>query len=225
MARLLMGAIVTKAVGKIGGQCFRIKNQTQILQRNPNPFKNRAINKNSAMYAIRFIFNSWQYQSSAERERWTVIAANNPQPNRFGNMVNLSARDYYNQANIALYRNVGLFVNEDTYSPSVPYINISSVTITTGENAFILNDFEYTDPYIGILNMREVSNSANNPIASSLPFITTFVALDYSASDLYDACENAGVRFRAGNYYAVGIRIMSAWGVYSPSMQFTVQAI
>jgi hypothetical protein len=225
MARLLMGAIVTKAVGKIGGQCFRIKNQTQILQRNPNPFKNRAINKNPAMYAIRFIFNSWKNQGNAARATWAVIAANNPQPDRFGNMVNLSARDYYNQANINLFRNVGLFVNQNTYDASVPYINISSVTISTAENVFILNDFDVLDPYIGVLNMRVVNSKVMNPIASSLPFVTTFDANDYSAAGLYAACENAGINFVAGNVYAVGVRILSAWGVYSPSMQFTVRAI
>ena len=225
MARLLMGAIVTKAVGKIGGQCFRIKNQTQILQRNPNPFKNRAINKNAAMFYIRYVFSSWKNQTEEARATWAEIASNNPQPNRFGDMVNLSARDYYNQANINTFYTFGELVNENTYTATVPFFNFSSVTIDTTENAIRMNDIQFYDTSRAVIYIRRVNSGAINPIASSLPFVTTIYVDDYNVNDLYDACEAFGIQFEAGSWYSFGARLISEWGVWSPMIQYTVQAI
>jgi hypothetical protein len=223
MARLLMGAIVTKAVGKIGGQCFRIKNQTQILQRNPNPFKNRAINQNSAMGVIRKVFTSWSRISSTERDLWTTIASVNPQPDRFGNMVTLSGRDYFNQANI----NVGLVgmsnIDPRSYINTVPYLYFSSIDLNLAEGVIDLVDLELTIDGQMAIYIREVTNQANNPIASSLKLIAYMQASIYDGATMYFLCNAAGFHFYPNRWYSIACRVISASGVTSPYIQFTVQ--
>lgn len=223
MARLLMGAIVTKAVGKIGGMCFRIKNQTQILQRNPNPFKNRAINQNSAMSTIRQVLGYWKNQSQPQQTAWGVIAVNNPQRDRFGNVVTLSARDYYNKSNINA-RLVGYgFVDEHTYDSTVPYLTFDSITLNATIQVIGLNNYDYDTNCRLAIYIRQVNSISVNPVANSLKLIAFINTNDYDGEYLWNVVYNTGYTFAIGSIYSIALRAITSSGVASPFIQYTVE--
>jgi hypothetical protein len=223
MARLLMGAIVTKAVGKIGGMCFRIKNQTQILQRNPNPFKNRAINFNPAMAVIRFVFGSWKNQTTRQQSDWARIAASNPVIDRFGNAKNLSNRQFFNMSNVnAQLVGLAAVVVED-WENFVPYLTFDDIQITNLDGKIELTNYDYDTTCRMAIYARRVSNSSNNPIPSSLQLIAWIETQDYDATALYIAVENAGYHFQSLQWYSVGLRCITTSGVVSPMIQYTIQ--
>jgi hypothetical protein len=223
MARLLMGAIVTKAVGKIGGMCFRIKNQTQILQRNPNPFKNRAINNNPAMGLIRLVFSQWKYQSDAEKTLWGVIAVNNPIRDRFGNLKTLSNREFFNRSNINT-RLVGYGgVNVEDWESFTPWLNADNIRIQTNTQTIEIVNYDFDTNTRLAFYARRVNNGSNNPIPSSIQLIAFINTQDYDAHTLWNAVAAAGYIFTPYKFYSVGIRCITTSGVQSPMLQFTTQ--
>jgi hypothetical protein len=88
-----------------------------------------------------------------------------------------------------------------------------------------LIDLENNDNCRAVVCIRQVSNGGVNPTASSLPQVTNFDIEYYDAETLYFECNAAGFNFYPDNWYAFGIRIISLYGVPSPWIQFTVQAI
>lgn len=223
MARILMGAIVTKAVGKIGGMCFRIKNQTQILQRNPNPFKNRAINANSAMGIIRYVFTRWSYLNAGDKRQWGIIALNNPRSDRFGNSTTLSARDFFNMSNINTLL-VGLpIIDPYEWEAFTPWLNCDFIRVNTTIPSIELNNYDYDTNCRLAIYRKRVNSIAVNPIASSLKLMAFINTQDYDGEFLWNTVAAAGYTWAPGQLYSVGIRCITTSGVVSPMIQFTIE--
>lgn len=225
MARLLMGSIVTKAVGKIGGHCFRIKGTTQILGRNPNPFKNRAVNQNSAMNVIRTVFSNWKKLVTSQQAAWREIAIANPVPDRFGNPKTLSGREFYSRVNINSLLVGGPDVNAETFINTVPFLDFNDVTIDTRSSHLSLVELRRPDSGKLAFYIMQIPSLSYNPTPRSIKLIASMNVAEYTSSAAYIAVLDSGFDFNGDINYAVACRVISDYGVASPYVMYSTAAI
>jgi len=225
MARLLMGSIVTKAVGKIGGHCFRIKGTTQILGRNPNPFKNRAVNQNSAMNVIRTVFSDWKYLDTPQQNAWREIAIANPVPDRFGNPKTLSGREFFSRVNINSLLVGGPDVEAAAFVNTVPFLAFNDVTIDTKSSELSLVELRHADAGRLAFYIMQIPSLSYNPTPRSIKLIASMNVADYTNSVAYTAVLASGFSFNGGNNYAVACRLISDYGIASPYVMYSTAAI
>lgn len=226
MARLLMGSIVTKAVGRINGHCFRIQGSTQILQRNPLRGFQNAINTNKALAKIRNVMASWLGLGALAWEGWRIIANNNPVVDRFGNPKTLTARAFYTKCAINC-SSVG-FSTPDyvTFDRSVPECNFIGISLDITHMEISLVDFVSVVDTKATLRIAKLGNFSQNPNPLKIPIACIFDSSAFSAGDLYSALLASGSPMPiVGQKYLLAVTVVSLSGVVSTTRAFQCTAV
>lgn len=216
MAKLLMGSIVTKAVGRINGHCFRIQGTTQILQRNPLRGFQNAINKNKALPAIRNVLSSWLGLGSTAWDAWGVIARDNPVVDRFGNSLILKGRAFYTKCaiNCAMVKLSTPFYWG--WSNRVPECAFSEVRIDISGESIDLLDFVNTPDTMASFRIMPLRNESVNPNPTTIPIRAIFNSSTFDRSVLFNSLVTVGgFHLVAGQLYYCAVTIVSPSGVVS----------
>lgn len=134
MAVLLLSGLVTQIVGSVGGSNFRrFRGQTVLSNKSMGASKSKLL-QNQKLSAIRSIFTRWQTLTDTQRAGWNAEALNYTFPDKFGNLRNLTGREFFTKCNIHLLA-IGLSKNS-VGSPSsvVPLFTLGSFQIDTSVN-------------------------------------------------------------------------------------------
>lgn len=95
MATILLGAFVTDIRGSVGGSTIRYVGSTFVLSNKSRGPSQNVIRSNKTLFSKRDIFQSWNLLSAAERKEWLNLSNLYPQLDKFGNLVVLSAYQFY----------------------------------------------------------------------------------------------------------------------------------
>ncbi len=226
MAKLLMGSIVTKAVGRINGHCFRIQGSTQILQRNPLRGFQNAINTNKALSKIRNVMASWLSLGSSAWEGWRIIANDNPVTDRFGNPKTLTARAFYTKCAINCSI-AGLSTPDYVFwKKDIPECTFDDITLdVTGDNIDLLNFVNVADTK-ATFRIMPLDNESMNPNPLKVTIGCFFDSSAFNKNDLYhDLVVTNGYNLTIGKLYYCAITVVSSSGVVSVTRAFKAIAV
>lgn len=220
-----MGSIVTKAVGRIGGHCFRIQGSTQILQRNPLRGFQNAINTNKALSKIRNVMASWLGLGSLAWEGWRIIANDNPVIDRFGNPKTLTARAFYTKCAINC-ATVGLTTpNYATFDKAVPECSFSSIVLDVTHSQIDLIDFVNVVGTKASFRIVRLNNESQNPNPEKITIGCTFDSSNFNLDDLYTALVNTPFQEPViGQLYLCAVTVVSESGIVSVTNAYKVVA-
>jgi len=220
MAKLLMGAIVTRAVGKIGGHAFRLRGTTQILQRTAFSRKRNVSVTNKAMPVIKQVFKSWNTINAASKNAWKALAQNVIVIDRFGNPTGITGRGLFSKSNISAILADFPAVDPLTWNGTVPTLETSGVTISVGADKIILEDLQMSGADHFIFGIKRVANDNVFLQASQIPTLLTMPRADYTAADLYSAVVGLDYILIIGQRHCIKIQAVTSSGVASPALIF-----
>ena len=136
MATIKFGAIVTDARGKLGGHVLQKSFQSSIVKSYYRGGRVRSQWTDEQQRKVNNIRARWATYNASLRNAWAVAAQGITKPNRFGDNVQLTGRQLYQQTQMRLYDS-GLTVYDSPVGmvTRVPSPSLSSVTfnITTGQ--------------------------------------------------------------------------------------------
>lgn len=99
MAKVLLGPMVGQASGKIGGMVFSRNRGGTYIRRRAHPTTNTSQWAEAAKSAFALVSGAWEDLDAAERQAFTIWAANNPIVDRLGNKITLDGHAAYVQLN------------------------------------------------------------------------------------------------------------------------------
>lgn len=225
MAKLLMGSIVTAAVGRLNGHCFRLFGNTQVLQRNPLPARVSVISKNSAIPLAQRSFSSWSNLTLERRTQWNEVALANPVIDRFGNPKTLSGRAYYCKIAINLGMVNEAVIRPDEFNSTVPTCAFANIVINEEDETFTYLEDDFAIDSFLVVNIVKVRGSFNHPNPNKIKFCASFDTNDYDFGDIYKALLDLGFEFKKDDWYAVSTCVVSASGVVSPKVLTLTEVI
>jgi hypothetical protein len=216
MAKLLMGAIVTKASGRLNGHCFRVFRNTQILQRNPLPSRVWDKAKNTFTNSVQLAFSRWSTLSAVLRSSWNEEAVKFEFPNRWGVPVVLSGRDFFTKCYLNALK-VGLDLPDiSAFSGIVPNLNYTGIVINVDGEVFDIEDLEIGEGAQLLVSIRKISGDQVNLTAKQIKNIAYCDASLYDKNSFYETIMATGFRFIKDKWYAVNIVAVSPSGFVSP---------
>lgn len=216
MAKLLMGAIVTKAVGKLNGHCFRINRSTQILQRNPLPPRSRINQNNASMRSIRTVFGYWKNIAPEDKTLWAGFASANPVPDRFGNLKTLTARQYWTKAALPSLR-AGLgYPYASVFNPSIPLFAPDSVNVTFSPDRFNIEGLIPWSPGNVEVRIIKIAQPYLKPSPSACKFGMFFNVFAFNPDAAFITMTGNGIPLEPNVYYYVWMRMIPLHGMPSP---------
>lgn len=95
MAVAKLGAIITDISGSIGGTTFRRSATGQVIYNKPKGTGLGRTKGSLTMSANVKTILGWNQISQAERDAWAQLAADHPVVDKFGDLKNLTGRQYY----------------------------------------------------------------------------------------------------------------------------------
>lgn len=225
MAKLLMGAIVTKAVGKLGGHCFRLHGSTQVLQRTAYSANHNTTVVNPSMNLLRTVFGLWSFVPISVRKDWGKLANDNPTVDRFGNPKILSARGFYTRSQIALLMAEMDMLLPSDFRPAVPPQSVTSILINTNSSVFDLTGV-LTPTFSTLrISVRLAPSSFALPSAQTFSRFASMRLSAYSPTTLFTEISGNQIILQPERNYAVCLFFVSQSGISSPRAVFNVLAI
>lgn len=145
--RILFGTIVTDARGRLGGQVFRKNATGSSITSLALPRGRFSANNKFTLQILTAIMQRYGTLTALERQRWRLFAQENPQPNRFGQMVNIGARGMFVKCvSNRSYNNI--LVPASTELTNTIYgATYSDVELSVDTGVILFNVSNYTDAH------------------------------------------------------------------------------
>lgn len=174
MASIKLGAIITDIAGSIGGTTFRRTPRGIIAYNKQGTQIKSAFAPNSVKAQLGNIFKSWGLLSPSEKEFWAEQALLFQFPNKFGQLVNLTGRQFFTKLNAQLIP-VNLNVTAGTYNPLIELGYPSSVNQDwLGGNVIINFSMEMASTWAVVECYPLRSGENAKPNLKSVPLYTQY---------------------------------------------------
>ena len=228
MAKLLFGAIVTKAVGKLGGHCFRIKGNVQILQRNPYCNNYNVVVKNPAIAPIQKAFKGWSSLTPGQQNIWKENALTIPKKDRFGNNRTFSGRDLYTSCTINNLVSGQPEPDVNKFDNKIPDPTTKRIVMLRYDEvsgAVNLIDQTYQSNGYLTIGAKRVYSSSNNFKPEAIKKVISFFNDEDRAQLIYASILNSGIEIFEGDHFNISIFTTTTSGIKSVTQVFNVQVV
>ena len=129
MAVIQNTAVVGQIRGKLNGSQFNKSRTANTLQRKAQQSKSWKGNQQQARRDFQFVQRGWKLRTPVQQSMWQQVANNNPDRDRFGNLVVLSGYNKYVQCMLLSLKH-GDIVNPTPDVSPAPSFSVNSLNIT-----------------------------------------------------------------------------------------------
>lgn len=220
-----MGAIVTKASGKLNGHCFRYSRNTQILQVSALPSKSWNKSKNSFINSTQIGFSTWSKLSLIIRNAWSEESLKYEYIDRWGNPKVLSGREFFSKCYLNCLKSEQVMPVIDYFSGVIPVCNFDDIIINTEAGTFEYREFNFEASSKLVVCIQKISGNQVNLTSKQIKIVAVTDTDDYDSSNLYTLIKDNGFKFITGSWYSVNTYCVTRSGVVSPAFILNVQAV
>ena len=213
--KIKFGSIIVKGSGKIGGHVVRNFRGQPLLTRLALPTKSARFLSNPQKFRMQSAFKVWNSLSSAERNRWNVIATTIPFTNQFGDTY------YYSGRGLVTYLSVNCqlagydFPDALTFDSTISTQTASAVRIDYVNERIEIDNFEQFGNGTTIITMNQSINESRNYLEKDLRVIGAIDLVGLPATTLwYFVLEKYGV-LDTKYTYTFGFKVISEYGMAS----------
>lgn len=220
MASIKLGAIITDIAGSVGGTTFRRTPRGIIAYNKQGTQIKSAFAPNSVKMYLGAIFSKWALLSPQEKNFWDEQATIYQFPNKFGQLVNLTGRQFFTKLNAQLiptYDSVSAENFDPVIEPGYPV----SVSINWEMEYMLLNlSLNMPTSYL-LVSMYSIRKGENaKPHLKIKPQVVQF-GIPTGSYDLYGTFDLSFPFRKEGDKFGVNVRTMNPSGFASSVASFT----
>lgn len=224
MAIIKLGSIVTSIAGSIGGSTFRRTPRGIIAYNKQGRQSRSALASASQRLSIGSLFAQWRFLDKATQNQYISLAALYSFPDRFGNAVFLSGRQFFTKLNSQLLP-VNLSVDLQNFDDEIPKSVVTEVELSVEDmylNVTVAGVVSASYLCISFYNIRKGGSS--KPHAHFKPTATRLVVVD-SVLDIWDDFKIQFPFAQIGSDFGCNIYFVNPSGFKSPTQSFVLTAI
>lgn len=224
MAIIKLGSIVTSIAGSMGGTTFRRTPRGVISYNKQNRQSRSALASASQRLPIGHLFAQWRFLDKSVQNEYISLASLYSFPDRFGNQVFLSGRQFFTKLNSQLLP-VNQVVNLIDFDDEIPKSVVSELELSVVGQHFRV-------PVVGVVSSSYICVSVYNirkggsskPHAHFKPTFTRLVAVD-TVLDIWDYFKIQFPFARPGVDFGCNVYFVNHSGFKSPVQSFVVTAV
>jgi len=223
--KVLFGAIITDGAGKIGGHQLRRNGSTRVLQNKTYPKKSKNLLKNSKLPLLGLVFAKWSQITEGDRILWNAAALLYLFPDKFGNLKNLTGRQFFTKLNVQTQLYFGTWSDILTLSNVLLGFTLEGFVINQAQSIITIDASVGSNDINLIFGAISLRNEANNPPPESIviAYQTTFE--DWNDADAFAYLENSIGTIRGDNWMLTALWEVNEWGFISARQSLKVFAI
>lgn len=224
MAIIKLGSIVTSIAGSMGGTTFRRTPRGVISYNKQNRQSRSALASASQRLPIGHLFAQWRFLDKAIQNQYISLASLYSFPDRFGNQVFLSGRQFFTKLNSQLLP-VNQVVDLANFDDEIPKSVVTEVELSVEDEYLNISVTGVTSSSyicVSFYNLRK--GGSTKPHAHFKPTFTRLVF----ASSVLDAWDDFKYQFpfaQIGSDFGCNIYFVNPSGFKSPIQSFVVTAI
>lgn len=224
MAIIKLGSIVTNIAGSIGGTTFRRTPRGVISYNKQNRQSRSALASASQRLPIGNLFAQWRFLDKAIQSQYISLASLYSFPDRFGNQVFLSGRQFFTKLNSQLLP-VNQVVNLNNFDDEIPKSIVTEIELSVADEAFqvrVAGVVSSSYICVSVYNIRKGGSA--KPHAHFKPTFTRLVAVE-TVLDVWDDFKAQFPFAQIGSDFGCNIYFVNPSGFKSPVQSFVLTAI
>jgi len=223
--KVLFGAIITDGAGKIGGHQLRRNGSTRVLQNKTYPKKSKNLLKNSKLPLLGLVFSRWSQITEADRILWNAAALLYLFPDKFGNLKNLTGRQFFTKLNVQTQLYFGTWSNINTLSNILTSLTLNDFVINQAQSTITIDATVSSNDINLVFGAISLRNEANNPPPKSIVIGYQTTLDDWNDADAFTSLENSIGSIRGDNWMLTALWEVNAWGFVSARQSLKVFTI
>lgn len=220
MASIKLGAIITDIAGSIGGTTFRRTPRGIIAYNKQGTQIKSAFAPNSVKAQLGDIFGRWASLSEGDKTFWNEQATIYQFPNKFGQLVNLTGRQFFTKLNAQLIP-TQTTVGADNFNSFMEPGYVYLLYLEWVAEQMNLN-FTYNMPasytLVSIYPLRNGEEA--KPHLKTKPKLVQFGNITGQVS-IFDTFVSSFPYYKAGEKYGINVQTMNESGFMSSVQTFT----
>ena len=224
MAIIKLGSIVTSIAGSIGGSTFRRTPRGIIAYNKQGRQSRSALASASQRLSIGSLFAQWRFLDKATQNQYISLAALYSFPDRFGNQIFLSGRQFFTKLNSQLLP-VNQVVDLANFDDEIPKSVVTDLALSVEDEFFnvsVVGVVSSSYICVSVYNIRKGGSA--KPHAHFKPTFTRLVAVN-TVLDIWDAFKAQFPFAQIGSDFGCNIYFINPSGFKSPTQSFVVTAI
>ena len=224
MAIIKLGSIVTSIAGSIGGSTFRRTPRGIIAYNKQGRQSRSALASASQRLSIGSLFAQWRFLDKATQNQYISLAALYSFPDRFGNQIFLSGRQFFTKLNSQLLP-VNQVVDLANFDDEIPKSIVTDIALSVEDeylNVAVAGVVSSSYICIAFYNIRK--GGSIKPHAHFKP-TTTRLVNENTVLDVWDAFKAQFPFAQIGSDFGCNIYFINPSGFKSPTQSFVVTAI
>lgn len=220
MASIKLGAIITDIAGSIGGTTFRRTPRGIIAYNKQGTQIKSAFAPNSVKMQLGTILSSWALLTENEKTFWNQQAGIYQFPNKFGQLVNLTGRQFFTKLNAQLIP-INTSVNAQNFDPVIePGFPYELQCNWFGQSVNVLFSLNMPTSY-GLFSIYPLRNGENaKPHLKTKPQGIA-IGLPDANYNIWNDFSNSFPLAQEGQKYGVNVQTMNPSGFISSVATFT----
>lgn len=224
MAIIKLGSIVTSIAGSIGGTTFRRTPRGVISYNKQNRQSRSALALASQRLPIGNLFSQWRFLDKAIQNQYISLASLYSFPDRFGNQVFLSGRQFFTKLNSQLLP-VNQVVDLTNFDDEIPKSVVNLLELSVQDEFFnirVAGVVSSSYICVSVYNIRK--GGSTKPHAHFKPTFTQLVVAD-TTLDIWNHFKIQFPFSQIGSDFGCNIYFVNPSGFKSPIQSFVVTAI
>jgi len=214
MAVIKLGSLISDIAGTVGNVTFRRTKGGHVAQVKSSGGAINTLLRNPRLGALGSLIKSWSFLDQVTRDKWKTEALNYQFPDKFGQMRNLSGRNFYFKLQGSLNVVASQDVDVDNLSSSLPLVVIDQVNYLFNDTKIItfnsLSNFGYT-----LIQVQRIHNDSISPSFTRREIIGVFDNRIVTKFDITTAFSNKFPTAKVGDLFYTYITEMNDSGFRS----------